>query len=434
MEFVYRDVVLIFGEEQLRQKNREILINKMYVGSFLSEGNNIGHEIINLYQADDGKNYIYWNPKGTIDLSHKDYEITVLMVRRFAANTYKILAKAEGINILDVANSKLSREARYQGQIELALTYGGVKLIDLFGENSFRGSIEEAKNSYVTFVADNILKPKKEIYITDDKKNEENNVFFIRTNKGFGKTTLREYYHEVEKPEAFVDLNKIIEDGNLWEEVNTTQKVSELHETQCDPYFNFLKIIKQEDNELVFSNMLAYFFEQRRELFVEFARYVLDLELEEHFIIEREKRNIDLLIYDEKNVVIIENKIKANVNGVNVRHNIYSNQIQSQLTKYYRYAVTDKEYQGKKVSCFIFSPNYNKIDLTRFISGDKYTVIYYKEIYTFFHENRKQFEGIAYFQEFINAMYKHTKDYDNELEEEMERRFQNTIASLQKTI
>lgn len=39
--------------------SREIIINKMYVGAYLSEGENIGHEIINLYRVDDGKNYIY---------------------------------------------------------------------------------------------------------------------------------------------------------------------------------------------------------------------------------------------------------------------------------------------------------------------------------------------------------------------------------------
>jgi hypothetical protein len=33
---------------------------------------------------------------------------------------------------------------------------------------------------------------------------------------------------------------------------------------------------------------------------------------------------------------------------------------------------------------------------------------------------------------FINAMYKHTKDYDNDLEEEMQRRFQNTICNAKK--
>lgn len=37
-----------------------------------------------------------------------------------------------------------------------------------------------------------------------------------------------------------------------------------------------------------------------------------------------------------------------------------------------------------------------------------------------------------YFEDFINAMHKHTKDYDNDLEEEMQRRFLNTIYKAKK--
>ena len=66
-------VVLANHKKQLaaqsKQASREIIINKMYVGDYLSEGDNIGHEIINLYKADNGKNYIYLNSQGAIDLS-----------------------------------------------------------------------------------------------------------------------------------------------------------------------------------------------------------------------------------------------------------------------------------------------------------------------------------------------------------------------------
>ncbi|WP_312072459.1 PD-(D/E)XK nuclease family protein [Anaerotignum propionicum] len=260
--------------EKPKHKSREIIINKMYVGGYLSEGDNIGHEIINLYKADDGKNYIYLNSQGTIELSHGESCITVLLVRKFASKTYKILAKAEGVKILDFADSKLTRKERYQGQVELGLTYGGVSLVDLFNENSYQGSLEEEKNAYTTFVADRVIKPKNQIYITDDESVSGDNTFFIRTNKGFGKQTLREFYNENEKPDSFADLNQIIEAKELWEDTNTTQAISELPKLQKDPHFNFLKIIKQEDNELAFSNMLAYFFNINREAFSKFAHEV----------------------------------------------------------------------------------------------------------------------------------------------------------------
>lgn len=231
--------------------NREIIINKMYVGNYLSEGDNIGHEIINLYKADDGKNYIYLNSQGFIDLSHGKNRLTILLVRKFASKIYKVLAKAEGIKVLDFADKNLPKEQRYKGQVALGLTYGGVSLVDLFNENSYRGSSDEDKNVYTTFVADMVIKPKNQIYITDDEYVSDDNIFFIRTNKGFGKQTLREFYNEHEKPESFTDLNKIIENKELWEETNATQTIYEFPEIEKDTYFNFLKIIRQEDNELV---------------------------------------------------------------------------------------------------------------------------------------------------------------------------------------
>lgn len=412
--------------------SREIIINKMYVGGYLSEGDNIGHEIINLYKADDGKNYIYLNSQGTIELSHGNNRITVLLVRKFASKIYKILAKVEGITILDFANSKLPRKERYKGQVSLGLTYGGVSLVDLFNENSFRGSLEEEKNAFTTFIADKVLKPKKQMYITDDESVSSDKTFFIRTNKGFGKQTLREFYQEKEKPDSFADLNQIIENRELWEDSNTTQTISELPELQKDPYFSFLKIMRQEDNELVFSNMLAHFFSINREAFTRFASDVLAIDIHTDFIIEREKNNIDMLISDEKNAVVIENKIKSSINGISDRHDIYSDQVQSQLKKYFQFVTTDDEYSKKTISFYIFSPNYNRIELGKFSCGERYNIVYYREIYNFFVENRNLFDGVPYFTDFINAMYKHTKDYDNELEEEMQRKFQNTIYNAKK--
>ncbi|MBC2397438.1 PD-(D/E)XK nuclease family protein [Clostridium tetanomorphum] len=412
--------------------SREIIINKMYVGAYLSEGDNIGHEIINLYKADDGKNYIYLNSQGTIELSHGENRITILLVRKFASKTYKVLAKVEDVTILDFADSKLPREERYKGQVALGLTYGGISLVDLFNENSYHGSLQEEKNAYTTFVADKVIKPKNQIYITDDSSVSGDNTFFIRTNKGFGKQTLREFYNENEKPDSFADLNQIIENRDLWEDANTTQAISELPELQKDPYFNFLKIIRQEDNELAFSNMFAYFFDINKEAFSRFAREVLHIEVQTDFTIEREKRNIDLLIFDKNNAVVIENKIKSSINGIDDRQDIYSDQVQSQLKKYYQFVTSDDEYRKKTASGFIFSPNYNRIDLSKFSCGEKYTIVYYREIYNFFVENRSQYDGVLYFDDFINAMYKHTKDYDNDLEEEMQRRFQNTICNAKK--
>ena len=48
-----------------------IVLNRMYVGGYLEL--NIGHEVINLYQADNGRNYIYLNSTGDFDKMQKDF-------------------------------------------------------------------------------------------------------------------------------------------------------------------------------------------------------------------------------------------------------------------------------------------------------------------------------------------------------------------------
>ena len=50
-------------------KKRLIIINRMYAGKYLAEGENIGHEIINLIRSDNGNNYLWLNADGNCDIS-----------------------------------------------------------------------------------------------------------------------------------------------------------------------------------------------------------------------------------------------------------------------------------------------------------------------------------------------------------------------------
>lgn len=43
-----------------------LILNKMYVGGYLTEGENIGHEVINLIKAKDDNYYIWLNAGGNI--------------------------------------------------------------------------------------------------------------------------------------------------------------------------------------------------------------------------------------------------------------------------------------------------------------------------------------------------------------------------------
>lgn len=73
-----------------------IITNRMYCGGYLLEGENIGHEVINVYKDDNGDHYIYINDDGKVNKECGKHEnIVILLTRYFSKRTYQIIAKAE---------------------------------------------------------------------------------------------------------------------------------------------------------------------------------------------------------------------------------------------------------------------------------------------------------------------------------------------------
>ncbi|MBR2372151.1 MAG: PD-(D/E)XK nuclease family protein, partial [Clostridia bacterium] len=280
---------------------------------------------------------------------------------------------------------------------------------------------------YITFKTNTILKPLKPIYITDKKDNEKNENTYYLEGKNFSTQSPKMYCEEGTPP--YTILNEIIKKDELWEKENSTEKINPT-QFEKDENDNFFKIIRKEYDEVIFSNLFSHYFLQNAEVFVQFCREVLHIDIDKNYIIEREsQKNIDLLVQDDKNVIVIENKIKSGINGV--RHDIYSGEIQSQLFKYYEYASDLAKENNRNVKCFIFSPNYNKLDISKYKAGNHYCIIKYSEIYNFFIKYANNFD--RYFNDFLKALYKHTLDVNNELFEEMRRRFSKKILEKKYT-
>ena len=51
-----------------QSEKKGIVLNRMYTGSYLSS--NLGHEVINMFQDDQGKHYLYLNAKGNYANMH----------------------------------------------------------------------------------------------------------------------------------------------------------------------------------------------------------------------------------------------------------------------------------------------------------------------------------------------------------------------------
>lgn len=308
--------------------------------------------------------------------------------------------------------------------IENNITYKGVRLDKLYQNNT------EAKDGiaiYVTFTADSVVKTKKSLYIVTNeayKRIGEDN-FVVEKGRVSGSSSATYYDYE--------EIKGILDD-KYWEQESVKEVEEQLDKLSDN--FNFLAMLGKEDDELAFSNMFAHFFSQDEQFFKSFAKEILKIDRVDEVIeigvdigdftedsIQREYKNIDLLITGNNYVITIENKIKSGINGE--RHDIYGETISNQLDKYYNH-IEDNYADKQTRKYFLFCPNYNPIDVSKFSSeGQKAFregLIYYKAIYDFcskyFEENKNKMnpEKCFYFHEFVKALAKHSKIKDSDHE------------------
>lgn len=457
-------------------QNEEILINRMYAGSYLENEHNIGHEVINLLRADgdvdengDGRNYIYVQPWGTMQAKHNGKIDTIILTRNTEiSGAFEVLAQAwdlEQIAEIEKDTHKKEIEKIAKKQLDYIknnnITYNNKLLNEIYYGNTFQ------KEVCVSFKANKLRKPKKSMFIYfgkgDDTKKikvledkgaviylNSQDIEFVNKSDNItnsvnsAKSSLKMYIKNgtvkknkeefVDQTNAFQKLKGILEDASYWEDKNTTQNVLDVGHFYKYDKSNFIDLIDKQNAEATYSNLFKYIFESDRELFKKFAQDVLGIcNISDKYTVEREKEHIDLLVTDENNVIVIENKIKSGINGV--QYDVYGDIIGSQLKNYYQY-VTEK-FEDKKKWFFIFAPDYNQINTSEIKSvPDTYKVIPYSRIYEFFdrfsyEDMVKYAHKIQYFYEFIYAIEKHINSVDNILEIETHKKF---IKKIQKMV
>lgn len=440
-----------------------IILNNMYTGRYITQQGNLGHEIINLFKADDGKFYVWLNSMGVCTESGVD-NCSIIMVRSINSHLYKVLAKANNCKLCDGA--KVSRDKgnkndnlkklRYNAQKNLNVTYNGkCPMDDIFNE----------KDMFATFSTSQVLKPKGDIYITNDKslKDTDNGIYYAEFKIS---EAMRSYIKE--NSSAFNDLSALLETEKIkWENVDNLSMPPE-------PSFNFFKLIRKDKDELSFSNALAYFIGQTGiDNFIKGCLGLSQQFVDDKYQLLREKNNIDISFFGEEHVVIIENKIDAAItvdrrvtleSQIKKAVNLYffdstdrekqdvilkiENYIlgltgdPSQLSKYYLYAIAyllskgvkEAELDGR-IKCFILIPRYaekqfksdkNGCYSSKFLWSDKYKIITYLNIYDYF----KKISSVKYLDEFNSALIPLTNEFNNEIEEELKFKFFKAIGKI----
>ena len=397
------------------QKSKEtkqdvILLNNLFNGEYISE--NIGGEIINVYQSDNGKYYVYVNPYGNIDKKWDNRVKYVLFIRSVGNRIVKVIGKAiinEQICLNAVRKLGEGIDVNQKKYIDdNNITYGNVKIDELGSWSNF----------FVTFEAAGIYKAKRDIYLAPSKNqiNLSASTFILEDIEAINNQSQKLYIET--NSINYEKLENIIKNADLWKK-NAVGKVN-LGEENKDKK-SFLSIIKKENDELVNSNLLAYFFEKDKTFWTDFVENVLKI-TDKDIIngtpkITRELiGNIDIFIEVGGGLIIIENKIKSGITGQ--KDNGYS-----QLEKYIEVV---EAFQNEIVSTskkqprfYLLRPNYNNEDYSIFNKGNQYQEIKYSDIY----EIIKNRECDFYFNELKKVVKKHSAEYDNELFEIMNERF-----------
>ena len=78
--------------EDKRNLINGIVLNRMYSGSYLTT--NLGHEVINMFQSDNGKHYLYLNSRGNFDEKGL-YAKYMLLVMHIGGKRVEILGLAK---------------------------------------------------------------------------------------------------------------------------------------------------------------------------------------------------------------------------------------------------------------------------------------------------------------------------------------------------
>ena len=253
-------------------EEKEILLNIMYNGDYLQSANqNIGHEIINLFQDDNGNNYIYVLPYGCMAQKHNGKIETILLVTRHNTSLLEVLAKAENLEQIIEIKGSWTKQIKKIHDDQCAyiennnITYGGVKLNDIMKKNE---SNETA--FYITFKAKRIVKPKKRIFITTAKENKEDKGYWcLLEGVKFARQSPKMYFSNKSNESAYNKLKDLIQKEELWENENHSQKVST--NVKLSTENNFIDIIKKGYDELCYSNLFQYIFSAKKNLFSNFA-------------------------------------------------------------------------------------------------------------------------------------------------------------------
>lgn len=377
-----------------------IILNHMFTGNYLNE--NIGHEVINLFSPDEGQQCVYLCDDGkfTRDDIFVEY---VVQVRRpdKTAHTLEIINIASGLRKFEIGKDEEP-------------CYGGKLISKIFANNKSQQDV------CVTFLTEDIVKPKSKAYILGNESHQSDNRHEIFLKGYHPSRKMREYIIEeggpdgtIKKDSWYYELKQYIEyllrggDGEPLPKINLT----------CDTSVSFAEIYGVLRRELSYSDAFKYHIEKRPDWFLEFCRlqgYTCANDEQVQCVL-REWRHIDLLIKCDKHWFVVENKIHSGLNGIDGSQlSVYK----ARVEKY----IADNEIGVVDVSYILLLPDHNNIELSD-SDAKCWKIIRYSDVYNFLSDRACKCDKEQ--QDFLRAIEPHAQsDFNSSV---MHKRFVRAI-------
>lgn len=428
-------------------KNKPVIvINRMYAGSYLQT--HLGHEVINLIQADNGCFYLYLNPYGNLTNRSTQGGIMLLtkLVNRYCHEVIGIapcLQIANGVVGVKNFSAKLSCEQKnyIKNQPQGDIRYGGVSIIDLFDNN-------DQQDILVTYKAMKVVRPKDNVRIfiqyADCSVNRKIDATLYDTsycivvdlsNRKAPSTALRSFIYGEGKDENDyrIIFDEIINNPDLWEATSVPKLNLNLtnHKRRGISIFDICRI---QDDENCISNAFAWFMAQPQyqDLWKGFFNAISpktiswsgDLSVQREVNAGNNGR-IDILARDHNNVIVIENKIKSDV----IKSG--GNKV-SQLSRYYGYIKKAPEFKGLTDLFILLTPGYSTVRLTG-INKRNWIHITYKCLYDYLTKNLSVICGDSNFMALYDVLLRHTFPTEGDfLYHEMQEKLIERIVEIKK--
>lgn len=367
--------------------NRNVIIlNKPFLGSWLENQNNIGHEVIDFLKTDNGKQFVFNNPwgacpddifvKGCTPNKKEVYEAQYLVLTSEMHNggfyILYVIELKEKLHSLHTSKNKNVLENN-QNKIKTIIdkkdiVYNGKYLYDIYKND---------ESLFVTFEGNSIYKANTPIYVNGLS-------FNFQRNKGYVKSDV--YQNDYNK--IITVINNALKNSDLipFKPFFVNQNIGQYKST-------FLELIGQESNEQVYTNIL-YSILSCQDVLLDFClcfnknKY---FDANGTFKVYRESKvvdgRMDVCAESKNQRIIIENKVYSGLNGIKPTSNT------TQLTTYYNWGKYGKLYEPL---CYITVPDKRFQELKNEISKNDpcmintYELITYSKIAGFIDQENKK--------------------------------------------